>query len=403
MKLGYFGGTFDPIHMGHVRLLRMAKETLDLDRVLVMPAGHPYHKTHDVTLMTYRYAMTKLALEGEDAIDLSTIEMLRRGPSYTLETVQEIRSGLTDEDEIYLICGLDVVLQIHLWYEAKQLLQIMKIAGFVRPGVDLREARARAEILRRDFGASIELYEIDALDISSTEIRQALVSGRRDEGLMLPPAVRDFISLHRLYEKESVMKALRTETIHRLAEIETILFERLSLKRLIHSLDTMYYAVSLALRFDVDPDRAALAALSHDIGRETDAQELWEKSVDVPEHWNGSVAFLHAPAAVTMIREQLGIDDPEILEAVRLHTTLDADASDLAKVLFVADKAEPSRQFSDLGPIRQYATEDLDRATLACLEAVEAFNRRMDYVPEAASLRALSDLRKRVARSEDKL
>lgn len=402
MNLGFFGGTFDPIHQGHVHLLDMAREKVALDRIIVMPAGHPYHKTHDVTLMTYRYAMCRLALLDKPDIDLSTIEMRRRGPSYTLETVLEIKSSLKEDDELYLICGLDVVLQIHLWYEAKQLLEMMKIAAFVRPGVDREAADQRAAVLRRDFNADILIYDAPVVDVSSTEIRRELLKGRRDDDLLLPAKVLDFIELHQLYRKEHVLQALKPETITKLASCETILFERLSLKRLLHSLDTMYYAVDLALRFNVDPDKAALAAITHDVARETAVDELWELCSDVPVRWKGQLAFLHAPAAVKMIPALFEIHDPEILDAVSRHTTLDTGASDLAKVLFLADKSEPSRHFNDLDPIRRLSAEDLDLAALACLEAVEHYAIRMNFTPEPCSHAALLELRELVAQKANR-
>ncbi len=399
MNLGFFGGTFDPIHIGHVHLVEMARDQLALDKVIVMPAGHPYHKTHAVSMMTYRYAMCKLALKNKPGIEISTIEMLRRGPSYTLETVLEIKSSLQPGDNLYLICGLDVVLQIHLWYEAAKLLKMMKIAAFVRPGVDREAAEERAAVLRSDFDADIAIYDAPAIDVSSTDIRKAIRNGEQDEDLPLPKKVLSFIDLHQLYHKEQVLESLQPETLTKLAGIETILFRKLSLKRLLHSLDTMYYAVALALRFNVDPDKAALAALMHDVGRETKVEELWELSGDVPERWKGSLAFLHAPAAATsLIPALFDVHDPEILDAVRWHTTLNEGASDLAKVIFLADKSEPGRQFSDLDKIRQLSEVDLDLATLACLEAVENFAVRMNFTPEPYSHAALQDLRESVAR-----
>lgn len=397
MRIGYFGGTFDPIHEGHVQLIKAAKELLALDQVIVMPAGNPYHKHHNVSLMSYRYAMVEAALEEVEGVHLSDVEMLKRGPSYTLETVRKLRSSLQPEDELFLICGLDVVLQIHLWHQATELLQELKIAAFIRPGTDREQAELRASYLREHFQADIVIHDAIEVDISSTELRGELQAGADIDGLTeIPAAVRAFIKKHKLYQKESVYHVLKEETKQKIVSIETDLFEALSLKRLLHSLNVMYYSIELALRFDVDPDQAALAGLTHDVAREMDTDALWDLVDDAPERWRGSLAFLHAPAAAAIIPDRFGIDDPEILRAVELHTSLDAGASDLAKVIFLADKTEPSRNYSDLGPILALSEVDLDQATLACIEATQRYADRSGFPQEEMSLRAEADLRQSI-------
>lgn len=393
IRVGYFGGTFDPIHEGHRHLLELAQTHLKLDYTVVMPAGHPYHKSHYVTPMTYRYQMTKLALEDTPGIVLSDIEMKRRGPSYTLETVRHIKGDLKQKNELYLICGLDVVLQIHLWYQAELLLKEMKIAAFVRPGVDRQAAEEKAALLRQNFDADIVIFDAPVVDISSTKIREDIKGGVALDHLDLSAKVKAFIKNHHLYQKEQVMHALKPETLKLLMQFETDLYQSLSVRRLIHSLDTMYYAIELALRFAVDPDKAAIAALLHDCAREMPLDELWAIAKDVPERWRGQRAFLHGPAAKALIPERFGIDDEEILTAIGLHTTLDQDASDLSKVLFLADKSEPARHFDDLPPIREMSKVDLDQAVLLCLEAVEAFSIRQNFDEEPLTKIALEDLR----------
>lgn len=395
MKIGLFGGTFDPIHNGHMHLLRTAREELNLNRIIVMPAGHPYHKNHRVSMMTYRYGMCRAALKHESYAELSDLEMIRRGPSYTLKTVQEIRRGLAQEDELYLICGLDVILQIHLWYEVAELLRIMKVAAFVRPGVDLSESIAAAAKLREQFSADIQIIESAVFDISSSALRETILDISEGHSAYIPDAVMRFIHKHKLYQKEQVLDVLDTGTINKLAEYESILYRQISLKRLLHSLDTMYYAIELALRFDVDPNRAAIAALVHDVARETDADVLWELvQGSVPERWKGSTDMLHAAGGARMLSELFGINDPEIINAVALHTTLDRDPSDLEKLIFVADKSEPGRQYDDLGPIRHLAKINLNQATLACLEAVERYAAKRGFTHEPLSQAALQTLQK---------
>lgn len=399
MRVGYFGGTFDPFHEGHINLLLEAKAKLKLDRIIVMPAGHPYHKQHDVSLMSYRYGMTRAALDGLDGIEISDIEMLKRGPSYTLETVRKIRSTMEPDDELYLICGLDVVLQIHLWYEVAALLRELKLAIFIRPGIDREQAEAQAERLEDKFQADIDIFDATEIDVSSTELRQLLMAGNDvDDMPYLPKAVRRFIKKHNLYRKENVLHVLQPDTRKQLVSIETDLFESLSLKRLLHSLDTMYYAVELAVRFNVNPDQAALAAIVHDMAREMDTDYLWSLVPDAPERWRGSLAFLHGPAAAALIPERFGITDPEIIRAVALHTGLDEGADDLSKVLFLADKTEPSRNFADLPPIRELSKVSLDEATLACLEATSRYAERSGFDQEPMSVRAEADLRKKLGK-----
>lgn len=185
-QIGLFGGTFDPPHEGHLAAANGAKEALELDRVLFVVANDPWQKSghRRVTEARHRLAMTKLLVQGIDGIEVSDVEILRGGESYTIDTVTDL---LCEGHEVTLIVGADVVHGIETWERSDELQKLVRVAVIDRPGYDPPTLD----------GWLMQRVDVGSQDISSSEVRD-----RIDEGApinyLLPAAVRRYIDQHQL-------------------------------------------------------------------------------------------------------------------------------------------------------------------------------------------------------------
>jgi len=199
-RLGILGGTFDPPHIGHLWLAALAADALGLDRVLFMPAAQPPHKGgRIVTKATDRLLMTRLAIAGEPTFELSPIEMERTGPSYTIDSVTELKRAYPDAQH-FLVMASDSLAQIDTWREPDRLLAEVEWVVGPRGGSQLPDRPA----LEARFGANarrIHLLEGPSLDVSSSEIRRRVAAGLTIHYLV-PRDVEELILLRRLYRRD---------------------------------------------------------------------------------------------------------------------------------------------------------------------------------------------------------
>ena len=198
-RIGIFGGTFDPPHIGHLWLAALAADALALDRVLFMPAAQPPHKRRPgMSSITERLLMTRLAIAGNDAFELSTVEVGRSGPSYTIDSVEELQRTYGDA-RLFLLMAADSMAQIDSWREPDRLLSLIEWAVAPRPG---SSAPDRAQ-LRARFGKAAErihLLDGPSLDVSASEIRRRVAAGRAIRYLV-PQAVEELIAATGLYRR----------------------------------------------------------------------------------------------------------------------------------------------------------------------------------------------------------
>jgi nicotinate-nucleotide adenylyltransferase len=187
------GGTFDPVHNAHVALACIALDTLALDELRWVPAGQPWQKTRRVTASAHRIAMLQLALAGEPRFVLERCEIDRTGPSYTLDTVRELRAHEPDA-QWFLIVGQDQFANLHSWHGCQELLSLVTLAVAARPGA-ARQADALIQ------AQSYQVLPLPTMDISATAIRERVARGEPVDHL-LPPAVASYIGQHGLYLPE---------------------------------------------------------------------------------------------------------------------------------------------------------------------------------------------------------
>ena len=195
-SLGLFGGTFDPIHHGHISVAREALKALNLDKIVFIPAGDPYMKTSSLTVSPafHRMEMINRALDYENDSNfyVSDIEIARKGPSYTLDTVESFN---LPKDKLVLIIGADTLSYFHLWKEPEKIVSKARVAVIPRPGVDISSIVADDN---RGLLNNIEIIDSITPNIASTQIRNTVKGGRNVEGISAP--VRDYIHTHQLYK-----------------------------------------------------------------------------------------------------------------------------------------------------------------------------------------------------------
>lgn len=193
-QYGLFGSVFDPVHYGHLYAAEAVRDKLGLDHVLMMPARVPPHKdSHGVAPATDRAAMVRLAVASNPLLRLSELELRRRGPSFTLDTVEELAS--TYGSPPVLILGVDAFLLIQTWHRWAELAERVPFALVARPGYDTKEARSLADRIDAEV---VCLIEGGGLDISSTLLRQRIAEGRTIRYLTPDPVI-DYLRGHGLY------------------------------------------------------------------------------------------------------------------------------------------------------------------------------------------------------------
>jgi nicotinate-nucleotide adenylyltransferase len=193
VRLGVFGGTFDPIHFGHLRAAENALECLELDRIAFVPAGTPPHRPEPLSSALDRYAMTALATAGHPRFAVSDVEIRRQGPSYTVDTVASLR-GDSPDDQVFVIVGSDTYPEMATWKDRDRLLALCTVAVVARPG----EGAAAGDAAPAAASSGVARVQGPGLAISASAIRRR-VGQRRSVRYLVPDAVADYISKRALY------------------------------------------------------------------------------------------------------------------------------------------------------------------------------------------------------------
>lgn len=199
MKYGLLGGTFDPPHNGHLQIAAYAQVALGLAEIVFMPAPQPPHKLDDpVSPLDLRVAMLELALEPCPDFVISLLEAERTGPSYSVDTLRELRATMGDDDEIFFIMGMDSLQNLPTWYRPEEIVKLCKLAVLKRQGygVDLDALEARVPGVT----ASVVMIDAPEIDVSASEIRDRVRRGKSIQDLV-PPTVAAYIHAHHLYQE----------------------------------------------------------------------------------------------------------------------------------------------------------------------------------------------------------
>ena len=196
VRLGVLGGTFDPLHYGHLALARAAVESCSLSRLVIVPAGEPWQKSgRRISAASERLEMVKLAVANQQGVDVSALEVDRCGPSYTVDTLASL-SGLYPGAEFLLVLGADVLARFLHWHRPRRILELAQIVAARRPAAKGMEG---LDDVATQLGSRLSWLPMPPIDISSTDIRRRVVAGSVIRGLV-PPAVEEFIRQRSLYK-----------------------------------------------------------------------------------------------------------------------------------------------------------------------------------------------------------
>ncbi|MBO4934089.1 MAG: nicotinate (nicotinamide) nucleotide adenylyltransferase [Clostridia bacterium] len=360
LNIGLYGGSFDPVHKGHVRVAHAFLRQMKPEKLIVMPCRIPPHKDKtDGAGGEARLRMLRAAFAKDEKVEISDFELKKDGVSYTVETLRELKKQYPDRN-ILLVVGADMFLTLREWKEAAEIMALCEPCVYDREHSS-KEIRAYAEGLKRDFGTETRFIKGANVDLSSTVLRSAL-SEDKPVGGLIPKAVRGIIDETGVYRSEEYrLKLYRCES-ERLVEE----------KRFNHILRVEKAAVALAEHYGADVYKARAAALLHDVTkRKTHEEQLnmaREFGIIGAEEFDKSPKVAHAFTASAYAEHRFLISDSDLLNAIRYHTTGRAGMSLLEKIIFLADGIEEGRVFDGVEEIRRAAFEDIDLAMLISLE-----------------------------------
>lgn len=368
---GIMGGTFNPIHNGHLLVAEAAMRQHDLDNVLFIPGGDPPHKAK-LAPARQRLEMVELATEGRSGFQVLDIEISREGRTYTVDTLERLKARRPG-DRFFYIIGSDTLLLLETWRDFPRVAQLLSgVVCAPRAEVSEEKARQHGVYLRDRYDLTVLTIDMPPIDISSTQVRYAVARGLPVGG-MLPEKVARYIRDHALYLDPMLTRLQKT----------------LSAERYRHTLGVEQTAVALAELHGEDVEKTRIAALLHDCARCLDSAEM-RRLVGARAGTLKLRALMHAPAGVKLARQQYGVEDDQVLSAIRWHTTGRQDMTRLEKIVYLADFIEPNRPFyPGLEALREEAFRDLDRAVRMAAENAMRFVRARGLDPDENTLKML--------------
>lgn len=390
MKIGVYGGTFDPPHLGHSHAAKAAMDLLELDKLIFVPAKQPPHKalSTDSATPQQRLDMVRLtadSLLAPERVAVDDLELGREGKSYTSDTLRQMRKSYPG-DELWLLMGADMFLTLQNWHESEAILSLAGIAAFARSESDsMEQMEAQASYLRDRFGAQVRILQLPKIyEISSTEIRQGC------DGSGLPTAVWGYILRNGLYGVKRDLTRLTDD------ELRACSLSMVYAKRHAHILGVEEESVKLARRWGGNVDLARKAGILHDCTKYWSTQrhlDYCEKyGVTLDELELRSEKLLHAKTGALVARHIFGQPD-EVYDAIYYHTTGRGDMTLLDKIIYIADYMEPNRDFPGVDTLRDLAYKDLDAAVaLGCEMSIQEMEeKRREVHPNTRQ--ALASLR----------
>lgn len=348
MRIGIFGGSFDPIHSEHISLARQAIADLALDRLFVMPAANPPHKPwKTLTPDSNRLEMCRLAFSGEEKITVSDYELTRGGVSYTYLTIEHFRAEYPSA-ELFFLVGTDMLRNFPLWKNPERILENCSLAVCAR-AEDEGWAVAEQSAFEARYGKKFIVLSYHGKDVSSTQIR-VLAGAGIDLTEYTDKKVADYIRENRLYERVGCEKSLALQKPSRAA----------------HSVRVAMLAAKRANELKISESKAISAALLHDCAKNLPLHSPLLEGFTLPENCPPAVA--HQYAGEYVARTHLGVTDPEILSAIGCHTSGKIAMSPLDKLIFLADLVEDERSYQGVERLRELFWKDIDECLLVSLE-----------------------------------
>jgi len=348
MKIGIFGGSFNPCHVEHEAMARAMVSELALDKLIIVPAGVAPHKKNQQTISAVdKLNILTLAFSGDEKIVVSDYELEKEGVSYTYQTILKFAEEY-EGSEIFFLVGTDMLYDFTTWMKPETILSYATLCVVAREGEDVSEAE---RTYYSHFSKPIVRLKYCGSDVSSTAIRaSACLSLPLDE--YVDKAVGEYIEKHNLYKNQ----------------YSKFVTENLPIKRLTHTFGVMTLAVRYAKRLKINSDEAFVAAMLHDAAKYLDPKDYGcVIDDDVPAQ------VVHQFLGAFIAEKVLGVTNADILNAVRYHTTGRPEMSALEKVVFLADLLEKGRAFDGVERLRNAVDEDFEKGFKTCLDELYKF------------------------------
>ena len=353
VRIGIMGGTFDPLHYGHLLAAHAAMEQLELDEVMFLPAGNPASKQNrEVASAMDRFLMCNAAVSGTPEFSANAMEVMRNGVTYTAETLRQLCENKHDNQTFVFIMGADSASTLLRWNDQETLRTLAEYAVVTRANQTVAP-----EVLDqlRQAGFRIDLVEAQTPPISSTDIRARVAAGK-DISRAVPPEVEAIIKEKGLYKDDldSIDNPLSDAFFQaRKADLR----ERVNEHRFQHSLGVADCCARLAEHYGVDVRKARLAGILHDWDKAYDDQGIRARVDELGMKISPFVYYdlprvLHAHTAPVAIKRLFPRVPDEVLQAMDRHTVAASDMSDLDMVLYIADALEPNRVYDDADRLR---------------------------------------------------
>ena len=380
-RIGIYGGTFNPPHIGHLRGAAQAITALNLDKLILIPDRIAPHKQIPSGSPTpeQRLEMLRIAASHYEKMEVSDIELRREGPSYSYITVEQMHE-LYPDAKLYLLMGTDMFTSFLTWRNPERILSKAALAVMSRGERGEAEAIEAQKRTIEAMGYEAEVIENHVTAISSTQLRRLLAF--RCAGEFLPEGVLDYIREHRFYDTRANWKNLPME------ELERVVISLLNPNRVNHVLGCRDTAVELAKHWGANEVDAARAGILHDITKAIDGPlqlTLCDAYGKILSDFSRKYPkTLHALTG-SMVAERIFGENEEVVSAIQWHTTGKADMTLLQKIIYVADYMEPNRDFPGVEKLRELAYTDMDAALKLGLEMtlVHLANQGSEVSPES--------------------
>lgn len=346
-KVGILGGTFNPVHLEHISLCKSAIDELNLDKLIVMPTFISPHKSNLPAPAQDRLNMLKIAFSDVEKVEISDYEIAKQGKSYTYETVEHFSK---DKDiSLYFIVGGDMLTDFKTWKYPERILKACSLAVFSRENF-FTDFDGEREYFKKNFNCDFKKLSYIGKDFSSTKIRTYAKFNLSLDGLT-HKGVAEYIYKNKIYLAD---------------KIEQVVSKSLPIHRVKHTADVIVCALKRAKDFGIDVEKARIACALHDIAKYIDYKTI--EGFCLPQE-NTPEPVIHAFLGAYIAQKYLNINDEEILDAIRYHTTAKANMSKLAKLVFVADMIEEGRNYQGVEKLREiYLNSDLDTCFNECLK-----------------------------------
>lgn len=377
-RIGIYGGSFNPPHVGHIGAAQAAIAELRLDRMLLMPAFQSPDKQKPEIDPAHRLQMLRLA--AEPGMEVSDLEISRGGISYTVQTLEQLRKEHPDA-ELVLCMGSDMFLNLQKWKDPQRIMELAEIAVFQRGDKGEKAGIEQQKQLLESTGARITAVANPVVTIASSNLRRLLAFGCGE--CFLHPDVYAYIQDNGLYHTRKDWKNLPME------QLEKTVISLLKPQRVRHVLGCRDTSAELARIWGANETDAARAGMLHDVTKALDGplQLTLCKAYDImlDEFSTKNPKTLHALTG-SLVADRIFGENQAVVDAICSHTTGKGNMNTLEKIIYVADYMEPNRDFPGVEQLRYLAHTNLDKALKLGLEMTLAVlkERGSDISPESA-------------------